>query len=139
MSDKAKLHEIRAKLDAIAPWPEGGTVTAAGLGRHFAVRAQERWTRGLSMAGPELDGQQIALMIAEFAAAHALCALAEQDTTGPEDEGSSAFTAAQIRDAISDGGEIGPWLFEHLGKETSQAVAALAEQLAEAQSEASHA
>jgi hypothetical protein len=68
-------------------------------------------------------------MCAEFAAAHALLALAEQDTVSPEDEGSSAFTAAQIRDAIEDGGEIGPWLYEHLGKETSDAVASLAEQL----------
>jgi hypothetical protein len=138
MTDKAKLHEIRAKLDAIAPWPEGETVTAQALARFFAVRAQERWTRMLHPA-VDVDGQQVSAMGAEFAAAHALLVIAEHDPGNPDEECGPSIVAAQIRDAIEDGGEIGPWLFGHLGAETSQAVAALAEQLAEAQSEASHA
>jgi hypothetical protein len=127
--DSPKLREIRAKLDAIAPLPAGETVTARDLGRHFAVRAQERWTRGLEPWGPGLDPAQISAMCAEFAAAHALYALAEADgNIVPEDEAGSAFTAAQIRDAIEDG-EIGPRLYEHLGGEMSNAVARLAGEL----------
>jgi hypothetical protein len=132
MPDNAKLREIRAKLDAIAPFPEDETVTAEALARYFAVRAQERFTRMLHPAVP-LDAAQVAAMTAEFAAAHALLALAEDDCGTFPPETGSAFVAAQIRDAIEDGGGVGEWLFGHLGKETSEAVASLAEQLAEAQ------
>jgi hypothetical protein len=125
---QTRIREIRAKLDAIAPWPESETVTAADLGRHFAVRAQERFTKMLHPA-VDADPQQVSAMGAEFAAAHALYALAAMRLP----EGVADGVAPEIRDAISDGGEIGPWLFGHLGKETSQAVAALAEELAEAQ------
>jgi hypothetical protein len=128
-----KVREIRAKLDAIAPFPDGETVTAEALARYFGVRAQERFTKMLHPA-VEVDPLQIAAMTAEFAAAHALYALAETDgNVVPADESSSAEVAAQIRDAIDDGGEVGGWLFDHLGKEKSGAVAALAEELAEAQ------
>ena len=48
MTDTARAREIRAKLDAIAPLPETGPVTAAQLGRHFAIRAQERWAHMLN-------------------------------------------------------------------------------------------
>jgi hypothetical protein len=129
MTDNAKLREIRAKLDAIAPFPEGETVTAEALARFFAARAQERFTRMLRPSGV-VDQQQVAAMTAEFAAAHTLIALAN---AGPADDHWPRRIAAEIRDAIEDGGDIGPWLFDHLGGETSRAVAALAEQLAEAE------
>ena len=124
-----KQFEIRRKLDAIAPFPEGETVTAADLARHFAVRAQERFTKMLHPA-VEVDGAQVAAMGAEFAAAHALLALAEDDSDTFPPETGSAFVAAQIRDALEDGGEIGSWLFDLLGEETSNAVAKLAGELA---------
>ena len=121
--------EIRAKLDAIAPFPQGETVTARDLARHFAVRAQERFTKMLHPAA-DVDGMQVAAMSAEFAAAHALLALAEDDSDTFPPETGSAFVAAQIRDALEDGGEIGSWLFEHLGQEVSNEVAKLAGELA---------
>jgi hypothetical protein len=131
VNDNPRLREIRAKLDAIAPFPDGENVTARELARYMAVRAQERFTKMLHPAVP-LDAAQVAAMGAEFAAAHALFALAEADgNVAPEDESSSAFTAAQIRDAIEDGGEIGSWLYEHLGEETSNEVASLAGELAD--------
>ena len=126
--------EIRAKLDAIAPLPDDpdATVTATELARHFAVRAQERFIR---VADPRVpyDAQQIPVMCAEFAAAHALFALAEFSTdllAGEVDH-----VATQIRDALEDGGEIGGWLNEHLGADTARAVSALADELTEAQAE----
>jgi hypothetical protein len=122
MSDNPRLREIRAKLDAIAPFPEAGNVTAEALARYFGVRAQERFTKMLHPAG-QADVTQVAAMSAEFAAAHALYALAPLQL--------SALAAAQIRDAIEDGGGIGEWLYEHLGKETASAVSVLAEQLAD--------
>jgi hypothetical protein len=132
MTTSPKLREIRGKLDEIAPFPEGETVTAGVLARFFAVRAQERFTKMLHPA-MEVAPQQVAAMGAEFAAAHALYAIAEDDTTMPADEGRSAFVAAQIRDAIDGGGDIGEWLFEHLGAETSNQVAKLAGELADEQ------
>ena len=121
-----KIREIRAQLDAIAPLPEDGAVTAKSLAEHFAVRAQERFTRMLHPLA-EVEQVQVSAMCAEFAAAHALIAL---DACRSR---SGNLTAAQIRDAICDGGGVGEWLWEHLGGETSARVAALAEQMAEAQ------
>ena len=131
MSTSPRLREIR-KLDEIAPFPEGETVTAPDLARFFAVRAQERFTKMLHPA-MSVDPEQVSAMGAEFAAAHALLALAETDTDTFSQETGSAFVAAQIRDAIDDGGEIGEWLFEHLGAETSNRVAKLAGELADEQ------
>jgi hypothetical protein len=124
--DKTKLAEIRAKLDAIAPLPETGDVTAMQLARHMAVRAQERWTRMLAAAGTGVDHLQLSAMLAEFATAHALGALFE---AGPK---AADWCAVQIRDAMEDGGAVGEWLWELLGEETSREVAALAEELAAA-------
>jgi hypothetical protein len=126
-----KQFEIRRKLDAIAPFPQGETVTARDLARHFAVCAQERFTKMLHPA-VEVDGAQVAAMGAEFAAAHALLALTVADVTAPIRSG---FVAAQIRDALEDGGEIGSWLFDLLGEETSNDVAKLAGELADLQAE----
>jgi hypothetical protein len=122
-----KQFEIRAKLDAIAPLPEDRPPTALVLARHLAVRAAERHVRQLDPRVP-FDSRQIAAMTAEFAAAHALYALAEG--------GSGDEAAAQIADAWDDGGEIGEWLYQHLG-ETVNEVSALAGKLTDA--EASHA
>jgi len=132
MSTSPKLREIRGKLDEIAPFPEGETVTAADLARFFAVRAQERFTRMAHPAVP-FDVTQVAAMTAEFAAAHALLALAECDTGAFTPETGSAFVAAQIREAMLDGGGTGEWLYEHLGAETSNRVAKLAGELADEQ------
>jgi hypothetical protein len=117
--------EIRRQLDAIAPLPEDGDVTAAQLARYMAVRASERWNRQLSGRVP-LDHQQLSAMLAEFAAAHALGALAEADPKVGD------WCAIQIRDAMEDGGSVGEWLWEMLGDETAQKVQALAGELAAA-------
>jgi hypothetical protein len=118
--------EIRAKLDAIAPLPEDAPVSAAEMARYFAVRAQERYVR---MLDPRVtfNGQQIAAMCAEAAAAMALDALA-----GSASDQDSRRAAAAIRDSLAEGGPAGEWLFEFLGADTAEAVAALADELTEA-------
>lgn len=123
-----KQFDIRRRLDAIAPLAGDPdvSVTATELARHFAVRALERFVRCADPRVP-YDAQQIPVMCAEFAAAHALYALGEEP---------GEFTsriATQIRDALEDGGEIGGWLNEHLGADTAKAVSALADELTEAQ------
>jgi hypothetical protein len=119
--------EIRRKLDAIAPLADGPNVavTATELARHFAVRALERFIRAADPRVP-YDAQQNSQMCAEFAAAHALAALA-----GLQAEVGTGV-ATQIRDALEDGGEIGGWLYEHLGADTAKAVSALTDELTEA-------
>jgi hypothetical protein len=129
MPDKTKLAAIREKLDAIAPLPEDGEVTAAQLARYMAVRAQERWTRMLSPQppAPPFDHQQTAAMCAEYAAAHALTALNVADSEG------ATLVASQIRYAMEDGGSVGEWLWEILGEETAGQVARLTDELTAAQ------
>jgi hypothetical protein len=106
-AERAK--QIRDRLNEIAPWPEWGTeITAESVARYLAVCAQLGWIRNVT---PFIrDGQEIpvAQFAAQFAAAHALLALAEVD---PE---RARLTAAQIADAWNDGGGIGEWLWEHL-------------------------
>lgn len=141
MSDTEKAREIRAKLDAIAPLPEDGPVTAGQLGRYFAVRAQERWARMLNAPGTDLNPLRFAVTCAEFAAAHALLALDDpaSDLFVAEGEGerTADMVAVQIREALNDGGGIGEWLWEHLGEETVTQVNALCTEL-DAAAEASH-
>jgi hypothetical protein len=122
-----KQFEIRRKLDAIAPLPDDRPPTAIVLARHLAVRAAERNVRQLDPRVP-FDGLQIAAMTAEFAAAHALVTLAEG--------GSGDEAAAQIADAWDDGGEIGEWLYQHLGEQTVNEVSALAGKLTDAEAAA---
>ena len=135
--------EIRAELDAIAPLPGGGEVTALQLARHFAVRAQERWSRLL--ARPSLGDAlpwQVCAMAGEFAAAHALYGLVAVNHQGAElplgvppavAEGirgcSPDDVAGQIRDAVEGGSDIGEWLFDHLGEETVTKVRELVPEL----------
>jgi len=121
--------EIRRKLNAVASLPGEGPVTATDVARHFAVRALERFVRAADPRVP-YDAQQIPVMCAEFAAAHALYAL------GEEPGEFTSRVATQIRDALEDGGEIGGWLNEHLGAGTAKAVSALADELTEAQAQA---
>lgn len=112
---------IRAELDSIAPLETADT--AGRLARHFAVRAQERWTRQLGI-DERLDSQQITLIVTEFAAALALTALA---THLPPDIADAI--AAQIRDSLDDGGSVGEWLYEHLGDEAVDRISTLASEL----------
>jgi len=106
-ADRAK--QIRDRLAEIAPWPEWGTeITAEGVARYLAVCAQISWIRNVT---PFIRSDQeipVAQVVAQFAAAHALLALAEADPDRAK------LTAAQIADAWNDGGGIGEWLWEHL-------------------------
>lgn len=117
----------RRKLDAIAPLPEDGTdITARALAAFMAVRAQERFHKGLN--GAAFDAGQISAMGAEFAAEFALRVLAEHAPAEVATE-----TASKIWGAICDGGGIGEWLWEHLGDDTSRKVTALTDELIAAQ------
>jgi hypothetical protein len=149
MPDQTRIREIREQLNAIAPCPEDGDITAAALGRYLAVAAQERWAREMSKAGTSIDPAQLHAMCAEFAAAHALFALHAQSHAGPElglgigpavaerlRGCTPAEVAAQIRDAWMDGGSIGEWLYEHLGEETITAVSKLTAELDAARADA---
>ena len=144
MTDDTKLREIRERLNAIAPYPEHGNVTANGLARYLAVKAQVTYVTSLDPAADHPDMQVIARMVAEFAAAHALYALAD---AGNDMHAVTAanLVASQIWEAWEDGGSIGEWLWVHLGEETCNAVSALAGELSAAQAaveaagEASHA
>lgn len=126
-----RVRELRKKLDAIAPLPEDGSdVTALEVAGFMAVRAQERFHRGLN--GPGIDGHQISAMGAEFAAEFALRVLAD---VAPAEVSTEA--ASQIWGAVCDGGGIGEWLWEHLGDDTSRKVTALTDELIAAQASAS--
>lgn len=122
MTDKARLREIRAKLDAIAPLPENGPVTAKQLARYMAVRANERWHRQLSGAA-ELDHQQLAAICAEYAAAVAIEILGGHSATVGD------AVATMIRDALDDGQTIGEWLWTYLGDATAVQVSDLCRDL----------
>jgi len=126
MTDDTKVREISKRLDEITPYPEHGTVTAAGLAKYLATWAQVAYVTGLNPAA-DLPGRQAVLrMAAEFAAAHALYALADLN------EGRANVVAAQIFDAWEDGGGIGEWLWEHL-RGDAEVIGRLAEELASAQ------
>lgn len=131
MSDNARLREIRAKLDAIAPYDPDGTVTAAGLAKCMAVSAQIRWVQMWQPGGTE-NTDRMAAMLAAHAAARALEALARRDVN-PPGENASDYIASEIRDAQEDGEGVGAWLWEYLGEETARAVTALTEEWAEAE------
>lgn len=136
-----EIREIRADLNAITPWHETGDVTAAGLARHFAGAALERWSRSLndeSGIGSELYMARLAAMCADFAAAVALAALADPLSPplwGPEGFGANSpgelaqAAATMIRDVLEDGDSAGEWLHEFLGKDTAQEITRLAAEL----------
>ena len=101
--------QIEERLEQIAPHPESRTVTALGLARYLAARAQLGFTRNIT---PFIrDDQEVpsSLILTEFAAAHALIALAE---ASPEvaDE-----AARRIADAWEDGNCLGVYLDSDLG------------------------
>jgi hypothetical protein len=122
-TDETKAREIHARLDELAPYPSGGDVTAAGLARYLAKQAQVSWSRGMN--GPAtLSPAEVARMVSEFAAAHALLALADSDPSRAD------LVAAQIHDAWEDGGGVGEWTWDHLGTDAME-IAGLANELAE--------
>jgi hypothetical protein len=108
--------QIRDRADEIAPldFDQQGPVTAREVARWMAYNAQRRWTRNLSRyfegRGAARDWafcESISAMCSEFAALHALMALAEVDTVTAD------RLATQIRDAWDDGQMVGELLYEH--------------------------
>ena len=101
--------QVDERLEQIAPYPEWGTkVTAAGVARHLAVRAQLGFTRNVT---PFIrDDQEVpaSLICAQFTAAHVLIALSE---LAPEvaDE-----AARRIVDGWVDGNCLGAYLHDDL-------------------------
>ena len=117
MPDITKVREIGERLNAIAPYPQPETLTAAGLARYLAVKAQVAYVNSLDPAAAPPGPADIGRMAAEFAAAHALYAFTD---VAPK---TANLVAAQIYDAIAgDGDLLGEWLSAHLGEETCQAV-----------------
>lgn len=136
-----RVREIRAQIDAIAPWPETGDVTALGLARHYAVSAFENAVRDRGVIGSPLYMARLALMCTEFTAAVALAALADPLSPplfGPDGFGASSpsdlakVAATQIRDILENSDGIGDWLHEFLGQETSVQLTKLLTELDEA-------
>ena len=120
-ADRAK--QIHARLGEIAPYPQAiRDVTASGLARHLAVRAQVIHVQQLHPDG-ELDKGQVNLLTIMFAASHALYALAAIDP------GRADQAAAEIWSAWEDGQGVGEWLWDHLGTEAAGEVSDLAEEL----------
>ena len=121
-----RVNEIHDRLDVLAPYPSTGDATAKGLARYLAKQAQVSWSRGMN--GPAtLSPAEVARMVSEYAAAHALTAL---------EDASPAFAdviATQIHDAWEDGGSIGEWIWELLGSDAEK-IAGLARELAEVKS-----
>jgi len=117
-----RIEKIRGELDALGACQSDGDATAAALGRQLAVRAAGRWAR--YRAGVvQADNGEMVTMCAEFAAAHALAALAETD---PE---LGAIVAKQITAAWTAGSGVGEWLWLLLGDELAQRVTALTMEL----------
>ena len=99
--------QIEARLTEIAPPPDTG-VTAAGLARYLAVCAELGFTRNIT---PFVRDDQLVparTVCAEFAAAHALLALAEAYPDLADE------TARRIRDAWEDGNCLGAYLHADL-------------------------
>jgi hypothetical protein len=114
-ADRAgRLKQINARIADIAPWPGfSDEATPESVARWLLVHAQREWVAHiipLTMPdGPDpstLDVAAVAKMNAQFAAGHALLALIG---TGRE-----AQVAQEIVRAWNGGGEVGPWLWEHL-------------------------
>jgi hypothetical protein len=101
--------QVEDRLEQIAPYPAWGkNVTAEGVARYLAVRAQLGFARNVT---PFIrDDQEVSPMLvcACFAAAHALIALAE---TAPE---AADEAARRIVDAWVDGNCLGAYLHDDL-------------------------
>ncbi len=96
--------QVEERLERIAPHPDSKTVTAAGLARYLAVLAQMGFARNVT---PFIrDDQEVPAgqILAEFAAAHALIALAEANPEYADE------TARRIIDAWEDPGCLGGYL-----------------------------
>jgi hypothetical protein len=120
--------EIHRRLHQIAPGPgDDGSVTAAALATFMAGQAQVQWTQHISngwASDAPLDVGAVRLMTAQYAAAHALQAIASATEQ-------LAALPAKIRDAWEDGGGVGEHLFDILGKDTTGQIAELATKLQE--------
>jgi|ERR1017187_3451649 hypothetical protein len=118
----AKVREIRGQMEKLAPYQASGQVTAKGVARYLAMETQVAWSRAMNgTASPSVT--DIAIITGQFAAVHALLALAEADPKAADE------TAAEIRDAWEDGGGVGEWTWEHLGPDAKE-IARLAGELA---------
>ncbi len=121
-AERAK--QIRERLNEIAPYPDDASkVTAAGLARYLAMRAQVIHTQQLGTVAP-WSRAQIDLLTVLFAAAHALYALKSRVPVPPDQ------AAGEIWSAWEDGAGVGGWLWQHLGDEACQETGTLAEELA---------
>lgn len=122
--EAARAKQIRERLNEIAPYPrDAGEVTAAGLARYLAMRAQVIWSQQLGTVAP-WSRRDVDLMTVLFAASHALRAL---DVPRPVSGGK---VAREIWHAWDDGASIGEWLWQYLGDEACQEIGTLAEELA---------
>lgn len=100
--------QIEAALTGLAPYPDRTEVTAENLARYLAVCAQLGFARNLTpFITPDLEMPPM-LVLSQFAAAHALLALAH---VNPQ---CATYTAARIREAWDADDTVGDWLAEHL-------------------------
>lgn len=137
--NRSRIREVRDAIEALAPIPKDGKVSALALAKHQAVSAMWRLTAEMSTPGVRIE--VIEVVCAEFAASAALYALAGAGR-GPElDMGlppaipdvlrdmTPAQVAGFIRDQWEFGDSIGEFLYEFLGRETADHVAALTAEL----------
>jgi len=112
--------EIRERLNKIAPYPKHDTPDqASAVAKYLAVAAQRGWKYTLDIAdmGSAEYMLSVQAMFGDFAALHLLRGLIESNPTLAEE------LSRQIRNAWDDGGDIGPWLWEHataLGIDTDE-------------------
>jgi hypothetical protein len=110
----ATLPEVYARLREIAPEPDPESPdVAAQLSRWLLVAAQRRFNHCVNPDMPTdeaLSGDALSALAAQFAAAHLLAYVAENDTD------SAARLSREITYAWADGGGIGEWLWEHAQK-----------------------
>lgn len=123
MPDMTKTREINRRLDDIAPYPERtAAATAPVLARYLAKQALVTSERATAIGGDPAVAEVRAL-VAEFAAAHALLALAQADPAWAD------RVAGEIYGAWEDGEGVHWLTWQHLGDDAEQ-VALLARELA---------
>lgn len=122
MNGKTKARDINGKLDEIAPYPSvTAEATAAVMARYLAKQALVTSELTLARSGdPRVS--DIRSMVAEFAAAHALTALAAVDPNAAN------LAAMEIYGAWEDGEGVHWWPWQHLGDDAER-VALLAREL----------
>ncbi len=110
MTETAMTQEqVEARLMEIAPPPQlAGEVTAEGLARYLLVRTQLGWSRNLTPFTRDDQLVPVWQIAAQFAAAHALMAVASVNRAAADE------AARQIAAAWDDGAGIGEWTWDHL-------------------------